>query len=232
MYDEEDLLPLSALQHLVFCERQWGLIHLEGIWTENRLTAEGRHIHDRAHLRESESRGDLRIVRGLRLRSLRFGLSAKADIVEFHRIKIDECGPQDPPGVQLHNTSGSWRPYPVEYKRGRPKTDDSDRVQLCAQALCLEEMLAVPVPIGCLFYGKKHRRYEIALDEQLRRRTEELAHRLHQLTENGVTPPGTYGKKCRRCSLLEQCMPKLAGHRSARGYIERFLSQIEQETET
>lgn len=230
MYDEEDLLPLSALQHLIFCERQWGLIHLEGIWAENRLTTEGRHLHDRAHLPESESRGDVRIVRGLRLRSLRLGLSAKADIVEFHRIE-EKHGSRNPAGAQLQKTPGLWRPYPVEYKRGRPKADDSDKVQLCAQALCLEEMLSVSVNLGCLFYGKKHKRYEIAFDAGLRRRTEEAARRLHQLTANGVTPPGTYGNKCRRCSLLDQCMPKLAGHRSARGYVERALAQIEQETE-
>src|SRR5579859_4686917 len=148
MYSEEDLLPISALQHLAFCERQWALIHLEGVWAENQLTAEGRVIHDRAHEPGTESRGDVRVSRGLRLRSLRLGLSGIADVVEFHR-----CGRRGDTsgkglvasGVALPSVSGSWAPFPVEYKRGRPKSGPFDEIQLCAQALCLEEMLGVPV---------------------------------------------------------------------------------------
>ena len=133
MYSEDDLLPISALQHLAFCERQWALIHLEGVWAENQLTAEGRVMHDRAHEPGTESRGDIRISRGLRLRSLRLGLSGIADVVEFHR-----CGrPDDVDGVCLPGVSGSWAPFPVEYKRGRPKSGPFDEIQLCAQALCL-----------------------------------------------------------------------------------------------
>ena len=222
MYEEDDLLPLSALQHLVFCERQWGLIHLEQMWSENRLTAEGRQLHERAHLPESESRGDLRIVRGLRLRSLRLGLSAKADVVELHRVPDGA-----PSGIPLDGASGLWRPVPVEYKRGRPKRDDSDKVQLCAQALCLEEMLSIDIPAGSLFYGSQHRRYDVPFAPTLRRRTEHLAHRLHQLTENSVTPPARYSRRCRNCSLREQCMPKLAGHRSARSYLDRYVATVE-----
>jgi len=127
-YAEDDLLPLSGLQHLVFCERQWALIHIEQMWSENRLTAEGRALHDRAHDAGSESRPGLRIARGLRLRSLRLGLSGQADVVEFRAA---------PSGVSLPAENGLWQPFPVEYKRGRPKPDHCDHVQLCAQALCL-----------------------------------------------------------------------------------------------
>src|SRR5690348_6204744 len=140
MYSEEDLLPLSALQHLAFCERQWALIHLEGAWAENQLTAEGRVMHDRVHEPGIESRGDVKISRGLRLRSLRLGLCGIADVVEFHRrgrredaTVANERVPPD--AVRLPSVPGLWTPFPVEYKRGRPKSGPFDEIQLCAQAL-------------------------------------------------------------------------------------------------
>lgn len=135
MFSEDTLLPISALQHLLFCERQCALIHIEGLWAENRLTVEGQHLHRKAHEGPDETRGDLRVVRGLALRSLRLGLIGKADVVEF---QSDE------------RSDGPRRPFPVEYKRGKPKSHEADRVQLCAQALCLEEMLAVAVPEGAI----------------------------------------------------------------------------------
>lgn len=210
MYDEDDLLPISALQHLVFCERQWGLIHLEGIWAENILTVEGKHLHERADTDETESRGNLRVARGLRLRSLRIGLTGKADVVEFCRLP--KSGPEsDFSGVQLEGVSGSWRPIPVEYKRGQPKKDRCDEVQLCAQALCLEEMLGITIHSGALFYGKPRRRYEVYFDNELRCETETLASRLHDLTRAGKTPHATYEKKCENCSLFSVCLPKSVG---------------------
>ena len=139
-YTEDDLLPLSGLQHLLFCERQCALIHIEQVWAENVLTAEGRIMHERVHEEGKESRGDVRIEFGMPLRSLRLGLIAKADVVEFHR---DREYPDD-----------LWRPFPVEYKRGKPKKGNFDKVQLCGQAMCLEEMLDVEIPAGALFYGK------------------------------------------------------------------------------
>src|SRR6266542_4457015 len=145
MYAEDDLLPLSALQHLIFCERQCALIHIEQIWADNVLTVEGTFLHERTDSAAMESRASVRIARGLALHSLRLGLSGKADVVEFHRAGDDR------PGTTLPGVSGRWVPVPVEYKRGKPKQDDSDRVQLCAQAVCLEEMLAVSVPSGALF---------------------------------------------------------------------------------
>jgi CRISPR-associated exonuclease Cas4 len=229
VYTEDELLPISALQHLAFCERQWALIHLEGAWAENQLTAEGRVMHDRAHEPGTESRGDVRISRGLRLRSLRLGLSGIADVVEFHRCgrRVDAPG-KDPVagGVCLPGISGSWSPFPVEYKRGRPKSGLCDEIQLCAQALCLEEMLGVPVPSAALFYGKPVRRFEVVLTTSLREETERLASRVHELIRLGVTPPPIYEKKCDSCSLISVCMPKrLSEHRTVKDYIASALDE-------
>lgn len=203
--EDEELLPLSALQHLLFCERQCALIHLEQIWMENPLTVEGRHLHEQADSGIPESRGDLRIARALPLRSLRLGLTGRSDVVEFHRIG-----------------ESAWRPFPVEYKRGRPKSHRADEVQLCAQALCLEEMLGVDVPAGALFYGQTRHRLDVVFDAELRRLTEDTAARLHRLIASGVTPAPVYEPKCDQCSLLPVCMPA-APAGSARHYLDRCL---------
>ncbi len=209
MYTEDDLIPLSALQHLLFCERQCALIHIEQVWQENLFTAQGRILHERADSGIIESRRDLRIESGVPLRSLRLGLIGKADVVEFHRVGIGE--------------GTLWRPFPVEYKRGQPKKDNWDRVQLCAQAICLEEMLLVEVPEGALFYGKNRRRQEVRIDEELRRETEQAAARLHELVRSGKTPLARYEKKCKSCSLMTLCMPKVAG---AAKSVNRYISQV------
>lgn len=214
-YDEDDLLPLSALQHLIFCERQCALIHLERQWADNRLTVEGSHMHERVH--ESgprrESRGDLRIERGLHIRSLTLGIAGIADVVEFHRAKPSPAG-----------SSSGWVPYPVEYKRGKPKPDRSDEVQLCAQALCLEEMMSLPVPAGALYYGRDRRREAVAFDTSLRDETVRAARRLHELVESGKSPPAILEPKCKQCSLIEICMPELGTRPSAAAYLKRGLS--------
>ncbi len=197
MYIEDDLLPLSGLQHLLFCERQCALIHIEQVWAENRFTAEGRIMHERVHDPDRQSRGDIRIEYGMPLRSLRLGLIAKADVVEFHRRS--DSGEKG---------AAKWLPFPVEYKRGRPKKEDWDRVQLCAQAMCLEEMLKVEVPEGALFYGRTRRRQDVVFDQKLRRETEDTARRFHDLVESGSTPAPVYGKKCERCSMKHLCLPK------------------------
>ncbi|MBI2817800.1 MAG: CRISPR-associated protein Cas4 [Acidobacteria bacterium] len=224
MYDEDDLLPISALQHLAFCERQWALIHLEGAWAENRLTVEGHHLHDRAHRPETESRRDLRIARGLRLRSLRLGLSGIADVVEFHRIGNDSTAA----GVSLSEVTGLWQPRPVEYKRGRPKLGPYDEIQLCAQALCLEEMLGISIPAGDLFYGEPRQRSEVVFSPDLREKTESLTARLHELTLSGKTPLARYEKKCDSCSLYELCLPKGLGRtHTVADYLFEAISQHE-----
>ncbi len=188
----------------MFCERQCALIHIEQVWTENRFTAEGRVMHERAHDGGSESRGGVRTARGLRIRSLRLGLIGQADVVEFPK-----GGP----------------PYPVEYKRGKPKANRCDEVQLCAQAICLEEMLEVDIPGGALFYGQPKRRTDVLFDEELRKLTENTAARLHELLACGATPPAVYSKKCDSCSLYEVCRPKTAGAgKSARRYLGQMLA--------
>lgn len=180
----ENALPLSGLQHLAFCPRQWALIHLEQSWAENRLTSEGRLLHENADLPGQSRRHDLRTVRGLPLASSRLALTGRADIVEFRP-----------------------EPFPIEYKRGRRKPDDCDLVQLCAQALCLEEMLDQPVPRGAIFYGEPRRRLEVDLSPQLRARTETLASEMHRLYRSRETPPAKPGNHCRNCSLLNTCLP-------------------------
>lgn len=190
MFTEDELLPLSALQHLLFCERQCALIHIENQWSENRLTAEGRILHEKVHEADDEIRGETRIVRGLRLRSLRLGLAGQADVVEFYR------------------QGGVWMPYPVEYKRGKPKPDSCDEVQLCAQAICVEEMTNTKIPEGSIYYGRPRRRMSVSLGEILRKKTEDTAGRLHELIKTGLTPKADYQKKCDSCSLVDICLPK------------------------
>ena len=166
MYTENDLLPISALQHLGFCPRQCALIHIEQIWTENLFTAEGRGLHEKVHGTDTESRQDIRIVRGLRVCSLELGVVGQVDVVEFHEAET---------GIELPNEAGFWRPFPVEYKRGRTKVDDCDRVQLCAQAMCLEEMLGSKIEYGAIFYGRPRRRERVKFEASLRQKTESLA---------------------------------------------------------
>ena len=211
-YTEEDLLPLSAVQHLIFCERQCAFIHIEQVWVENRLTAEGRIMHERVDTGDRESRGDLRIEFSVPLRSLRLGLIGKADVVEFHRKPV--------PGKEKPKM---WVPFPVEYKRGKPKKDNSDKVQLCAQALCLEEMMNIEIPEGALYYGKTRRRLDVPLDNALRQETEQAAKRLHELFESGRTPKPVYAKKCDRCSFVNICLPKALGRNRS---VDNYLSQV------
>jgi CRISPR-associated exonuclease Cas4 len=201
-----DLLPISALQHLLYCERQCALIHIERVWEENFFTAEGRVMHERAHDGPSESRPGIRIARGLSLASERLGLSGQADIVEFQ---------------------ADGRIIPVEYKRGKPKAHRADEVQLCAQAICLEEMHGVAVPSGFLFYGKTRRRMDVAFDSGLRSLTQALAVRLHALIGSGQTPSPVYEtKKCTACSLIEICMPKLSRCPQASKWFAKEISDL------
>jgi CRISPR-associated exonuclease Cas4 len=219
MFDEDELLQLSALQHLVFCERQCALIHIEQLWADNRFTVEGEHLHDRVHEAGAESRGDVRIARGLALRSLRLGLSGIADVVEFHRVSVA--------GAVLPGVAGFWRPFPVEYKRGRPKREHCDEVQLCAQAICLEEMLGISIPEGALFYGATRRRCDVDFGASIRNETEKTAARLHQLLSEKITPPAIREPKCERCSLYELCMPEaMSGRRSATRYLHDAIAGL------
>jgi len=184
------------------------LIHIEQLWSENRFTAEGRIMHDDAHEEGVERRKGVRIERGMPLRSLALGLSGKADVVEFHKAENGKY----------------WIAFPVEYKRGKPKTDHCDMVQLCAQAMCLEEMLKTTIASGALFYGKTKHRLDVVFDEALRTETKELALRLHLFLGQGSTPVAVYSAKCDSCSLFEQCMPKVTeGRSSVSSYIKREI---------
>lgn len=212
--EADDFLPLSALQHLLFCERQAALIHIERVWREDGATAEGRVFHERADLPGGEVRCGVRTQRAVPLRSVRLRLHGRADVVEYHR---DEA-----------NSSAPWRPFPVEYKRGRTKELLADRVQLCAQALCLEEMHGLSVARGALYYGASHRRLEVPLDEELRRATEVAARRLHELFGARLVPRAELGPKCRRCSLEPICLPAVTSGRGGEArYLARLVSSAE-----
>jgi len=200
-YSDDELVPLSALQHFIFCPRQCALIHIEQQWAENRFTAEGRVRHDRVDRPEHETRGSVRHEYAVLLRSLRLGLTGKADEVEFHL---------------------GGRVFPVEHKRGRPKPDHCDWVQLCAQALCLEEMMGTTISEGAIFYGKPRRRQPVPFTLDLRAETEQTAHDLRTLIDSGRTPPSEYDKrKCAACSLLELCLPRK--HQPVADYLAQTL---------
>jgi len=203
---DDDLIMVSALQHYAFCPRQCALIHIEQVWDENRATAEGRIMHERVHEQDRESRGNVRIEYGLPIRSLKLGLIGKADVVEFHHID-----------------KKNWQPFPVEYKRGKPKHDRCDLIQLCAQAMCLEEMLSISIPKGAIFYGRTRRRLDVTFDDALRKETEEAAEHAHKLIASGKTPPPVYEKRCKSCSLIEECIPKTIEKKSS---VKHYLARM------
>ncbi len=214
MYAEDDLVMISALQHYLFCPRQCALIHIEQQWVENLYTAEGRILHEKADAGRTESRGDVRIASALPLRSLRLGLVGMADVVEFHKH-----------GEKKERIE--WRPFPVEYKRGRPKKDNCDKIQLCAQAICLEEMLSVDIQAGAIFYGKTRRRQDVLFDNALREETARVAERLHELIESRRTPKPVFDKRCPNCSFISYCMPeRMDGSRSANKYISNIIERL------
>lgn len=215
MFAPEDCLMISGLQHFRFCRRQWALIHLEQQWAENLRTVEGEFLHERAHNEQlQERRGDLLAVRGLRVQSLTLGLSGICDVVEFR---------QDARGVPLSGKEGQWLPYPVEYKRGVPKQDGCDELQLCAQAMCLEEMLCCEIPEGALYYGEPRRRLRVSLTKELREEVRSDAAQMHALYRRGHTPRVRRTKSCNACSLKELCLPGLQKSGSVRDYLRRHM---------
>ena len=211
IYAEEDFLQLSGLQHFRFCRRQWALIHIENQWHENYFTVDGSLMHENAHDGEKrESRGDLLILRGLPVFSRTLGISGQCDVVEFRR---------DPGGVSLRERDGMWKPFPVEYKRGKPKEHSADELQLCAQAMCLEEMLCCDIPQGALFYGEPRRRTVVDFTPELRKDVRDCLTEMHQLYERGYTPKVKPGSMCRACSLKDLCLPSLTRRRSVVEYL-------------
>ena len=221
VYSEADYLMLSGLQHFEFCRRQWALIHIEQQWAENYRTTSGELMHKHAHEEHSvEKRGSLIIMRGLRVASSQLGLSGQCDVVEFH---------QRDDGISLQGYEGKWLPVPVEYKHGTEKEGREDEVQLCAQALCLEEMFLTEIPKGYLYYGETRRRTEIFFDEELRRHVEDIAGQMHDLYTRGATPKVKTSKKCQSCSLKELCIPKLNKRMSVKEYIDSMIGKYEEE---
>lgn len=209
---------LSELQHFSFCRRQWALIHLEQQWAENLLTIQGLLMHEKAHSETTEKRGGKIIVRRLHVCSHRLKLTGICDVVEFD---------ENSDGISIHGHKETYRVTPVEYKRGRPKEHNADALQLCAQAVCLEEMLCCHIPRGFLYYGEPRRRTEVELTEALREETAAMLREIHDCRRRGHTPKAKPDSRCGACSLKEFCQPKLLKnqHSSAKAYIRQTLSK-------
>ena len=216
-FKEEDYLQLSGLQHFRFCRRQWALIHIENQWAENFRTVDGSLMHEKAHENgSSESRGDLLIVRGLAVHSSSLGVSGQCDVVEFRR---------NPDGILLQNREGLWQPFPVEYKRGKPKENNADSLQLCGQAMCLEEMLCCAIPEGALFYGETRRRLSVPFTQELRGQVQGLLTEMHDLFRKQYTPKVKPSKSCNACSLKELCLPKLMRVKKVSAYLSGAMEE-------
>ncbi|MDR2800480.1 MAG: CRISPR-associated protein Cas4 [Desulfovibrio sp.] len=205
MYSDDDFIQLSAVQHYMYCPRQCALIHLEMVWEENRATVEGRLLHETVDAGKVEVRGDLKQAAGLLLCSRVLGVSGKADMTEFHR------------------EDGIWRPFPVEYKRGLGRSMRADSVQLCLQALCLEEMLGMPVREGAIFYGKVRRRKKVEFSTALREQTIATVRAVHDLLRQDLLPSPANDPRCHQCSLVKQCRP---GEAAAPGRAVSYLESL------
>lgn len=218
-YKEEDFLLLSGIQHYAFCQRQWAFIHIEQQWEENYFTVTGNIMHEKAHNKEfSEKRKNVVITRGMPVFSRSMGVRGDCDVIEFHK---------NPDGIPLKNYEGFYQPVPVEYKRGKPKEHDADVLQLCAQAICLEEMFVCAVPKGYLYYGEIKRRLEVLFDEELRKKVIYSFERMHQLYDKQYTPKVKTSKSCKSCSLAQLCMPQLNHNKSVAGYLKQVMKEEE-----
>ena len=215
--NEDKFFPLSAVNHYSFCPRRCALIHSECLWGENYFTANGKELHKNVDAGGSESRRDVRIARSLRLFSSSLSVSGVADLVEFHR--------NETAGVTICGWDGRWLPYPIEYKLGSAKDETPYRRQLCAQAICLEEMFHVQIPEGALFMGVSRQRQPVVFETELRRDTRNACIAIHLLLESGQTPPAQLTSSCKSCSLVDDCFPKLS-HRSARAWLEREFDSL------
>lgn len=225
MPNDDEMVMLSALQHYLFCPRQCALIHVEGVWSENYLTTAGKRMHERVDSGRKETRRGVHTATSLRLASKRLNLTGVADSVEFHldESEFDDSGIRR--ACKLHDRDGWWRVFPVEYKHGAPKSYRADEVQLCAQAICLEEMFGVRIDSGALFYGETRRRIEVSFDDELRSLVESTAKEVSELIKSGVTPLRTKTKSCEACSLKGYC---LDDDGSAREWINKEISAVMQ----
>ncbi len=199
----------------MFCRRQWALIHIEQQWADNYRTVDGELMHKNAHDETFfEKRGDTLIARDLSLSSRILGVSGKSDVVEFH---------QDKNGIALKGQKGLWQPCPVEYKRGEPKENNCDEAQLCAQAMCLEEMLCCTINEGALFYGKSRRRQVVNFSNELRKQVSDATKEMRLLYQKGYTPKVKKKSCCNSCSLKEICLPQLKETMNVEKYIKQHL---------
>lgn len=214
-YSDDELLMLSGLQHFKFCRRQWALIHIENQWAENERTVSGEQMHEKAHDPGfRERRGDLLTVRDLRVSSHTLGVSGACDVVEFRL---------SPNGVPLAGQDGLYIPFPVEYKHGKPRSDNANELQLCAQAMCLEEQLCCDIPQGALFFGQMRRRVAVDFTPGLRLEVKQLLEQMHELFRRGTTPKVKPSTACNACSLKELCLPKLLRGHSVQGYLQKQM---------
>lgn len=217
--NDADYLMLSGIKHFIFCRRRWALVHIEQSWAENVLTLDGHYMHERVHAPGfTQSRGSVILSRAMPVRSQRLRINGECDMVELHR---------DAHGVQLHGREGLWRLYPVEYKRGKPDERGADELQLCAQALCLEEMFVTEIPEGALYYGETRRRVRVEFSSALRQRVCEAVDEMHMLFSRGHTPKARMTRACKSCSMYELCQPALTKRLSASEYIRRSLEDDE-----
>lgn len=216
-YSEDDFLMLSGIQHYAFCSRQWALIHIEQQWDENYFTITGNIMHEKVHDASLiEKRKNVIITRGMNIYSRTLGIRGNCDVVEFHLDKN---------GITLSNYEGTYQPIPIEYKRGKPKEHDADVLQLCAQAICLEEMLVCDIPKGYLFYGETKRRVEVLFDEALRQSVRTSFQKMHEMFNRKYTPKVKTSKQCQSCSLKDICLPVLNKKTSVNTYINRRLME-------
>ena len=210
-YKEDDYLMLSGLQHFMFCRRQWALIHIEQQWAENLHTTDGmimhRNVHDKSF---NETRGDIIITRSLAVSSAELGVIGECDVVEFHRCEN---------GIELQGRQGKHRVVPVEYKRGEPKENSCDELQLCAQAMCLEDMLCCDITYGYIYYGETRRRTKVKFSKELREQVKTALSEMHRLYSRRYTPKVKRTKSCNACSLKDVCLPVICNNKSAYDYV-------------
>lgn len=215
VFGEIDSLPLSGLQHYAYCPRQWALAYIEQQWCDNYLTASGTLLHERAHnCGCNELRGDVLTVRALQVCSKRLRLHGVCDVVEYHRSAD---------GVKIANYEGLWLPYPVEYKHGKRKLDDCDRLQVCAQAMCLEEMHQCVIEQGALYYGAEAHREVVSFNENLRKLVLETSEAMHMAFARGLTGPAQWKSGCKSCSLIDVCLPRLPKSKKVDNYLDADL---------
>jgi CRISPR-associated exonuclease Cas4 len=244
MFDEDQFIPISALQHWLYCPRQCALIHVEQAWAENKFTAEGRVMHENAHEGADETKAGVRITRGMPVVSQALGITGQCDVVEFHplgenlKFEISDLRGSDSESSvdaaegnfksQISNFKFARSVVPVEYKRGKPKAHRADEVQLCAQGMCLEEMLGISIGGGCLYYGEKRRRTDVAFDEELRELVRKTAMEIRACFASGITPTAEYDeRRCDACSLIDLCQPQAM--RFKKGVSAWFASSLKSE---